>query len=531
MHVSTGQSVHEFEATVVMARVASAHPLGLVSATGHSYEIHGAYKSFSGVPVLKDVSIDFQPGQIHTLVGENGAGKSTLLKIMSGIYSADAGEFVLDGVELGALTPADAQKKGIYLVPQEPRLMPDLSVAENLFLGALPVGKLHIMVDWKKINESAGELLAAVGLSNDPRMLAGRLSLAHQQLLECARALAHGCGVIYFDEPTSPLSSHEADKLFSLMNDLRERGLTLGFISHRLDEVESISDRITVMRDGEVVERSERGGLNRGELIRAMVGRDLTLTQRPQRESVTTGAPVFVIESLESAPEVKGISLHVNAGEIVGLAGLVGSGRTELAESAFGIRSASAGTVLIEGKDITGYSPSECIEAGLIYLAEDRGRNGIFAEVDLTRNATSAVVSRLPRRFGLLKRKAEQDSALLVAEETGVRAANMDLSLKSLSGGNQQKVLLARWVLATPKAAIFDEPTRGVDVGAKEGIYEIIEKLAADGLASIVISSELEELVRICDRVYVIYEGKVAGELTGDEITAEALGNFALGAA
>ncbi|WP_349903411.1 sugar ABC transporter ATP-binding protein [Parafrigoribacterium humi] len=505
--------------------------LGRVAAAGLDYEIRGAFKAFSGVPVLKDVSIDFHPGEVHTLVGENGAGKSTLLKLMSGVYTADRGEFILDGVDLGSPSPAEAQRKGIYLVPQEPRLMPDLSVAENLFLGALPVGRLGFTVDWKTINDSAGELLAAVGLNSNPRTLAGRLSLAHQQLLECARALAHGCGVIYFDEPTSPLSGHEAEKLFSLMNELRERGLTLGFISHRLDEVEAISDRITVLRDGEVVARADRGGMSRGELIRAMVGREISLTQRPTRNRVTEAATVLVVDGVESLPEVKRISLRVSSGEIVGLAGLVGSGRTELAESVFGLRGATAGRVTIDGRDISGATPSECIDAGLVYLAEDRGRNGIFSEVDLTRNATSAIVSRLSRRLGLLKRRSEQSDALAAAEELGVRAANMDLSIKSLSGGNQQKVLLARWVLAAPRAAIFDEPTRGVDVGAKEGIYEIIEKLAADGLASVVISSELEELVRLCDRVYVIYEGEVAGELAGDEITVDALGAFALGAA
>jgi len=315
------------------------------------------------------------------------------------------------------------------------------------------------------------------------------------------------------------------------MNELRERGLTLGFISHRLDEVEAISDRITVLRDGEVVARTDRGGMSRSELIRAMVGRELSLTQRPTRSNVAGAATVLVVDGVESLPEVKRISLTVNSGEIVGLAGLVGSGRTELAESVFGLRGATAGRVTIDGTDISGATPSECIDSGLVYLAEDRGRNGIFSEVDLTRNATSAIVSRLSRRFGLLKRRAEQSDALRAAEELGVRAASMDLSIKSLSGGNQQKVLLSRWVLAAPRAAIFDEPTRGVDVGAKEGIYEIIEKLTADGLASVVISSELEELVRLCDRVYVIYEGEVAGELAGDQITVDALGAFALGAA
>lgn len=493
-----------------------------------AYEAVGLSKSFSSVPVLRDVSINFQPGEIHSLVGENGAGKSTLVKILSGVYALDKGRRILNGEEIGHLTPAEGRKRGIYLVPQEPRLMPDLSVAENLYLGALPPGRLRFTVDWKRTRDAAGDLLATVGLHVDPRMMAGQLPLAHQQLLECARALAHGCHVIFFDEPTSPLTAHEAGTLFALMRRLRERGYTLGFISHRLDEVEDLSDRITVLRDGQVVAEHERG-VSRSKLVEQMVGRSLIVTKRAHDRGAI-GDVVLDIVGAKSAPEVRSISLQVRKGEIVGLAGLVGSGRTELSEAVFGLRPLQEGKVTLNGRDITGADPEACISAGLVYLAEDRGRNGIFAEVDLSGNATSSIIDRLPRRLKMLRKNATRKMARDVLETMHVRAANIDLPIKSLSGGNQQKVMLARWVLAHPKVAIFDEPTRGVDVGAKEGIYEIIENLAGQGLATLVISSELEELVRLCDRIYAVYEGQVVGELADDDISVDAVGQLAVGA-
>ncbi|CCH78032.1 Ribose import ATP-binding protein rbsA 2 [Nostocoides japonicum T1-X7] len=496
---------------------------------GTTYEAHSIDKAFS-VPVLRRVDVVFHPGEIHTLVGENGAGKSTLLKIMSGVYAPDGGRRILDGEELGHLTPAEARRRGIYLVPQEPRLMPDLSVAENLYLGALPRGRFGLTVDWRRARDTTSGLLETVGLSVDPRMLAGRLPLAHQQLLECARALAQGCRVIFFDEPTSPLTAHEADTLFALMRDLRDRGLTLGFISHRFDEVEDLSDRITVLRDGSVVGRHERGTVSRPALIEEMVGRALTLTRRTQRDT-SPGEVVLSVEELVSPPEVNGMSIDVRAGEIVGLAGLVGSGRTELAETVFGLRQPTAGRVTVMGRDVTTAGPDRCIADGLVYLAEDRGRNGIFADVDLGTNATSAVIGRLPGRVGLLDTQEEARMAQRMLVRMNVKAATMTQPIASLSGGNQQKVLFARWVLAHPRVAIFDEPTRGVDVGAKEGIYQIIEDLAGEGLATLVISSELEELVRLCDRVYAVYEGRIVGQLRGDAITVDSVGELAVGAA
>jgi len=496
---------------------------------GADYQALGITKTFADIAVLRDVTVHFRPGEVHSLIGENGAGKSTLLKIMAGVYPSDAGTLALGGQTLPPLTPRDAQRHGIYLVPQEPRLMPDLSVAENLYLGALPTGRIGA-VAWRRMIDTTDSLISTVGLRADPRLPAGRLSLAQQQLLECARALSHGCGTIFFDEPTSPLTAHDAVRLFELIRRLRDQGLTLGFISHRLDEIEAISDRITVLRDGVVVAREDRATATRENLVTAMIGRTLTITRRTQRPRAL-GEVMLEVEDLVSPPEVDGMSLRVRAGEVVGLAGLVGSGRTEFAEAIFGIRSSAGGTVTVNGANITGASPRRCIDAGLIYLAEDRGRNGIFADVDIGRNATSAILGRLPRLAGtFLRPRKEQELARSAAVEMDVRASSITAAMRTLSGGNQQKALLSRWMLAKPRVAIFDEPTRGVDIGAKETIYEIIASLAASGLAALVISSELEELVRICDRVYSVYEGRITGEVAGDTITLDTLGQLVVGA-
>ncbi len=500
-----------------------------VGGSSLTYAAEGVCKSFSGVSVLADVSVEFRAGEVHTLVGENGAGKSTLLKIMAGVYSHDAGELLLNGQSIRGLSPREAQRHGIYLVPQEPRLMPDLSVAENVYLGALPRGALRLNVGWRAMADSAHDILSAVGLHVGPRSLAGDLSLAQQQLVECARALAHGCRVVFFDEPTSPLTAHDAKRLFELMHQLRRDGLALGFISHRLDEVEAISDRITILRDGRIVGREERGAISRAEMTQLMVGRELSTTIRTPPGAAMAG-PVLDVRDLNSPPQVTDMSLHVRAGEIVGLAGLVGSGRTEFAEAVFGLR-AFTGAVTIDGRRSAHPTPRKSIDRGLVYLAEDRGRNGVFADVDLTRNVTASTIRRLPRKLrALLRLSDERKLARDALQSTNVKAATMAAPIKTLSGGNQQRAIFARWILAQPKVAILDEPTRGVDVGAKEGIYQIIEDLAKRGVGTLVISSEMEELIRLCDRVYVAYEGRIAGELIGDEVSLESMGRLAVGA-
>jgi len=493
------------------------------------YEAHHITKAFGGAVALRDVSVTFEPGEIHTLCGENGAGKSTLLKVMAGIHQPDAGEIVLGGETLRALTPRSAQLRGIYLVPQEPTLMGNLSALENLFVGILPRGTLGFSVDWKRMERSAGEFFAQVGLKIDPREPVAALSIAQQQLLECARALAHRCNIIFFDEPTSPLTAREADVLFALMRQLRERQFTLGFISHRLDEVLEVSDRITVLRDSRMVVEMTDADASRDAIVSAMVGHDIAQRQRPHR-AVSTQDVVLEVRGLSHAPEFSDVSFAVDRGEVVGLAGLVGSGRTEIAEAIFGLRP-SSGEVLLDGKPFRHRSPHRCVKAGLIYLPEDRGHNGVFANVQLTRNITAAVIPKLPRLGpGPLLRPAEEATmAKLAAERTRVVAASLEAPIKALSGGNQQRAMFSRWLLAQPRVAIFDVPTRGVDVGAKEDIYEIIEGISATGTAVVMISSELEELVFVCDRVIAIYEGRCVAEVVGDDITLERLGTLIVG--
>jgi ABC-type sugar transport system ATPase subunit len=481
------------------------------------YEAHHISKAFAGATALIDVSVVFEPGEIHTLVGENGAGKSTLLKVMAGIHQRDAGELVLGGQPLHGLTPRSAQHDGIYLVPQEPTLMATLSVLENLFVGILPRGRLPFSVDWKQMERSAGAFFAQVGLEIDPRAPASALSIAEQQLVECARALVHRCNVIFFDEPTSPLTAREADVLFAVMRQLRERGFTLAFISHRLEEVLAISDRITVLRDAKFVTEFGPGEASREKLIAAMVGHDIAERQRRRRD-LASAETMLEVNELSAPGLFSDISFAVGRGEVLGLAGLVGSGRTEIAETIFGLRPAT-GSVVLGGKPFRHRSPAASIKAGLIYLPEDRGRNGVFANVELARNITAAVIPTLPRVGPMLRPGAELDLAETGSERTRVVAHSLRAPIKSLSGGNQQRAMFARWLLAEPRVAIFDEPTRGVDVGAKDDIYRIIEGISDSGIAVVIIASELEELVFVCDRVIGIYEGHGVGEVAGDEIT------------
>lgn len=493
------------------------------------YEARHIGKAFGGAVALSDVSVTFEPGEIHTLCGENGAGKSTLLKIMAGIHQPDAGEIVLGGEPQQALTPRSAQLRGIYLVPQEPTLMGTLSALENLFVGILLRGRPPFAVDWKRMERSAGEFFAQVGLDIDPREPASALSIAQQQLLECARALAHRCNIIFFDEPTSPLTAREADVLFALMRQLRARDFTLGFISHRLDEVLEISDRLTVLRDSRVVTEFEAHEATREKLVSAMVGHDIAVRQRRHRD-LSGAETVLEVQGLSAPGRFADVSFVARRGEVLGLAGLVGSGRTEIAEAIFGLRPAS-GSVALAGRPLTRRTPASLIDSGLIYLPEDRGRNGVFAEVDLERNITAAIVPRLPRRGPLLRPGAEYEIAEQASKRTRIVARSLSSSIKSLSGGNQQRAMFSRWLLAEPQVAIFDEPTRGVDVGAKDDIYKIIDGISDTGAAVVMISSELEELVFLCDRVLAIYEGRVVAEVAGDDITLKRLGTLIVGEA
>jgi len=487
-------------------------------------------KRFGANRVLRSVSLTLAPGEVHTLMGENGAGKSTLFRILAGIHQPDAGQINLDGTLLELRNPCAAYDQGIYLVPQEPALLKELSVAENMFLGMLPTrGRFPARIDWKTIRTKAQDALSTLGLDVDVRDDAKHLSIAQQQLVECAKALLRGCRIILFDEPTSPLTSREVGILFGNMRRLREQGCTLGFISHRMDEVTEISDRVSVLRDGAVTDEVDRDGFDRARLVRAMVGREL-IFDRKRAHRTPKGEPVLSVRGLAHEPVFSGVDFDVRPGEILGFSGLIGAGRTEIAEAVCGLRTKSAGTVTLSGKDITAASIGDIIAAGLVYVPEDRARHGVILPMSIRDNATAGQIGRLQRKSGILNRKREVEIATDTLARYGVRARGIDQPVGQLSGGNQQKVVFGKWMSTNPKIAILDEPTRGVDVGAKDEIYKLIEELSAKGVAIIVISSELEELIALCDRVIAIYGGKIVAELHGTDITAARVGAAFLGA-
>ena len=488
------------------------------------YQATEVTKTFGSVSVLRGVSLTLRPGRIHTMMGENGAGKSTLFKILSGLLRPTTGELRLDGAPVAFSAPHDAHQRGIYLVPQEPALMPELTVAETMFVGQLPTrAGFPRRVDWPGLRRQAQQALSSLGLAIDVGQLARHLSIAQQQQVECAKALLRGCRIILFDEPTSPLTSHEVERLFGIMRRLRDDGCTLGFISHRMDEVLDISDDISVLRDGALVDTVDRSGFDRVRLLSQMVGREMRVIPR-RTASFSTGRPMLQVEGLAHAPRFHDVGFTLHEGEVLGLAGLVGAGRTEIAETIFGIRTPDAGHVRLGGDEITGLAPHAIIRRGLVYVPEDRARHGAILPMTITENITSGLLDRLRQRFGLIDRNDEDRTGAAIVTQYRVRCAGIDQPLRQLSGGNQQKVVFGKWMGLQPRVAILDEPTRGVDVGAKDEIYELIEELAKAGLAILVISSEMEELVRLCDRVLSIYEGRIVAEIEGADITPARVG-------
>ena len=490
-----------------------------------TYAAHDVTKSFGAVAVLRGVSVTLHPGRVHTMMGENGAGKSTLFKILSGIVQPTAGSLSLGGTPVVLGAPQAAHAHGIYLVPQEPALMPELSVAETMFVGQLPTtGGLARRIDWRQVRARAREALGSLGLDIDVEQPARHLSIAQQQLVECGKALLYGCRIILFDEPTSPLTSHEVAHLFSIMRRLRDDGCTLGFISHRMDEVLEISDDISVLRDGVLVDTVPRERFDRVRLMSQMVGREMRVI--PRRDwTAATSTVALAVDGLTHEPRFRDIGFTLHQGEILGLAGLVGAGRTEIAETIFGIRPPDRGHVRLDGDDITGLPTHQVIAKGLVYAPEDRARHGAILPMTIAENLTGGMLPRLAQRLGLIDRRNEARIGTETVARYRVRCAGIEQRLRELSGGNQQKVVFGKWMGLGPRVAILDEPTRGVDVGAKDEIYELIEGLARQGLTVLVISSETEELVRLCDRILSIYEGRIVAELSGGQITLDEVGH------
>jgi rhamnose transport system ATP-binding protein len=485
-------------------------------------------KSFAGVRALTRVSFDLYAGEVHALVGENGAGKSTLIKVITGAEQPDAGTLVVSDHSVPHMTPATARSLGIAAIYQHPALFPDLTVAENIAV-ALDAGSAWRPIDWPARRRRASELLQRVGVALGPDRLVDSLSMPEQQIVEIAKAIGADARVVIMDEPTAALTDREVDSLFDVVRRLRDHGVGIVYISHRLDEVFTLADRITVLRDGETVATRPAASVTRPELMAMMIGRELT-TVFPKR-AVPLGdvADVAIeVRQLSSrAAGVREVSFSVRRGEILGVAGLVGSGRTQLAETLFGLTPASEGTIVIGGTPVSITSPADAIAAGIAYVPEDRRQHGVVLGMSVASNASLASLSKVSRR-GLIDRQAERQSAQHYVDRFRVKAASLDAEVGTLSGGNQQKVALARWLSTEPSVLILDEPTQGVDVGSKAEIHGLMQELAERGLAIIMISSELPEILGMSDRVAVMHAGSIReildrGDATQSRILALAL--------
>jgi ABC-type sugar transport system, ATPase component len=495
----------------------------------------GLTKAFGGPPVLREVDFELFPGEVHAVVGENGAGKSTLLKLLTGVHEPDAGEIAIDGAPVAIPSPAAAQALGIAHIFQEPTLFPDLSVAENIFVGRLPVGERFPVVRWRAMRQEARALLDSIGARLSPEALVGTLSVAEQQLVEIAAALSQKARYVLMDEPTASLTPREVERLFRIIRDLKDRGAGIVFVNHRLEEVFAIADRVTVLRDGGKVGTWTVGEVSRDEVIRAMVGRELARWAKQEmdaerRRGGPAGEVLLEVENLGARGRFAGVSLHVRRGEIVALAGLVGAGRSEVAQAIFGIERFHTGAIRFKGKSVAFRSPREALAAGIAYLPEDRQHQGLILPFPVSGNITLSILGEISRSGWLLRRK-EQAMAKEQVERLGVRTPGISTPVQHLSGGNQQKVLVGKLLVTRPEVLILDEPTRGVDVGAKAEIHRLIVELARQGIGVLMISSDLSEVLALADRVLVMRDGRLAGELDRAQATEEAVMRLAVGGA
>jgi ribose transport system ATP-binding protein len=481
-------------------------------------------KSFGGVHALKGVDFDLQTGEVHALLGENGAGKSTLMRVLGGEMQPSSGEVNIGGQHVDFRDPRLARSLGIAVIHQELALAPDLSVAENIFLGELPG-----IFAGPGLKKKAGELIRRLGFDIDPSEKVGNLAVAHQQVVEIAKALSREVKIIIFDEPTAVLSAQDAERLHRVIADLRAQGVGIVYISHRLEEVMRISDRMTVMKDGQLVGTVSAQDVTIDDIIRMMVGRPLSALF-PEKGARKIGEEVVSVSNLHAGRKVRNVSLSVRAGEIVGLGGLVGSGRTEVARLIFGADKPDSGTVKLKGNIVKFRSPRDAVAAGVGLVPEDRKHQGVILDKPIRMNATMARMSSVTTLLGFLRQGLERRTVVDLGKSLRLKASSVEAPVSSLSGGNQQKVVLAKWFHADGDIIILDEPTRGVDVGAKTEIYALVNRLAESGKAVLVISSEHQELFGLCDRVLVMREGEIRGELTPDNYSEESLLSLAMSA-
>lgn len=504
--------------------VSTTSPTKESTAPPGTLQVRNISKAFPNVQALVDVSLDIRPGEILAFVGENGAGKSTLLKILNGDYRPDAGTISINGDKLSFTNPRQAHQAGIRVIYQEPEIVPGVDVPENIWVGELP--KRFGLIDRRKLNEKAQRRLVEYGFESvlPIHLMGDELSSAQRQLVEIMRALKSGVRVLALDEPTSSLTDDEVERLFTLVRRLRDEGVAIIYVSHRINEIKRLCDRIAILRDGRLVAVKPSPELNEAEIVRLMVGRDLSdvFHRRPAGK----GREILRVEELYSNWH-NGVSLHINAGEVVGFSGLIGAGRSELAKVIFGELPKNSGRILLEGQDITVRRPDQAIAKGIGFAPEDRKREGLVLMRSVLENASMAILRQLSR-FHIVRSGLEQTVVRRFVEKLQVRTPSLEQEVGKLSGGNQQKVVLARWLAAKPKLLILDEPTRGIDVGAKAEIYRLINELANDGLAIMFISSELPEILGLSDRIYVMQNGRITGELSGASATEEAVLELAM---
>ena len=488
-------------------------------------ELEGATKAFGPVVALADASITLYPGESHALVGENGAGKSTLVKILGGVYRPDSGTLTIDGVAKKFNGPADAQAAGVSIIYQEPSLFPDLTVAENIYMGRQPVGAAR-RIDRRAMERDAREMFTRLGVQLDPSRLARGLSVADQQIVEIAKALSFDASVLVMDEPTAALTTVEVLRLFEVIKTLREQDVAVLFISHRLEEVYACCQRVTIMRDGRFVRSAPVDEVSVDDIIRSMVGRDLdALFPKTQ---TTPGEVVLEVRDLTTQGVFHDISFDVRAGEIVALAGLVGAGRSEVARAVFGIDKRDSGTVRVNGRALRNGDARGAMAAGMALVPEDRHQQGLVMDLGIDQNVALASLARL-HRLGLIFRSSERRLAATWADRLQLKYGRLRNAASTLSGGNQQKVVLGKWLARAPRVLIVDEPTRGIDVGTKAEVHRILDGLVADGMAVLMISSELPEVLGMADRVLVLREGRLTAELTRAEADEQSIMRAATG--
>ena len=474
-------------------------------------------KSFSGTKVLKGVNLELGHGEILALLGENGAGKSTLMKILSGIYSKDEGEIYLDGELCHFQNPKEAQNKGVAIIHQEMNLCNDLSVSENIFLGREVMDGLRL--NHKKMDEEAQKILDDLGISMKSTELAGNLKVSEQQMVEIAKALSQNAKVLIMDEPTSALSRKEIEDLFRVIRKLRDEGRGIIYISHRLDELRAIVDKVSILRDGENVISGDLKDFSIDDIIRHMVGREIQ--DKFPRIHSEKGKEILRVERLNAGPKVRDISFSLYEGEILGIAGLMGAGRTEMTRALFGVDEKTSGKIYLFGEEVKANSPKESIELGMALIPEDRRKDGLCTDLSIRENISLPNLDSMKNSLGILSKVLE----LKISEDTikslNVKAKDREMISKNLSGGNQQKVVLGKWLVRNPKVILFDEPTRGIDIGAKVEIYQIMNDLKKKGVGVLFISSEMEEVLGMSDRILIFCDGRITGELSREEANQE----------